>query len=102
MTGHTTPNLSSEQSESSVSRDRKNQPNVGLNGGKPLPNTERSFFESFFDRNLENVRIHTEPDANEAAHSLNAQAFTTGNDIVFQKTTIKLERETRENCWRTN
>jgi rhodanese-related sulfurtransferase len=54
-------------------------------GGQPLPESTRSFFEPRFGRNFSDVRIHTGPDADEAARSINAEAFTVGSDIAFAK-----------------
>jgi hypothetical protein len=53
-------------------------------GGRPLPESARSFFEPRFGRDFGEVRVHTGPDADEAARSIDAEAFTTGSDIVFR------------------
>lgn len=52
-------------------------------GGQPLPESARSFFEPRFGRDFSDVRIHTGPRADEAASSINAEAFTVGSDIAF-------------------
>lgn len=52
-------------------------------GGSPIPENVRSFYESRFGRNFANVRIHSGKRAAESAHSINANAFTFGSDIVF-------------------
>ncbi|MCP4305525.1 MAG: DUF4157 domain-containing protein [bacterium] len=54
-----------------------------LGGGKPLPGSERAFFEPRFGRDLSKVRVHTGARANEAAGAINARAFALGSDIVF-------------------
>ncbi|MCR9145235.1 MAG: DUF4157 domain-containing protein [bacterium] len=54
-----------------------------LRGGSPLPQRERSFFESHMGGDFGNVRIHQGADAGEAADGLNARAFTRGSDIAF-------------------
>ncbi len=54
-----------------------------LRGGSALPQKERSFFESRMGGDFGNVRIHQGADAGEAANSINARAFTRGNDIAF-------------------
>ena len=54
-------------------------------GGTPLPYSERTFFEPRFKRDFGHVRIHTGKDAENAAQSINARAFTLGRDIVFGK-----------------
>lgn len=51
--------------------------------GQPLPGGVRSFFESRFDRDFGDVRVHTGSDADRLAQSLNARAFTTGSDVFF-------------------
>jgi outer membrane protein OmpA-like peptidoglycan-associated protein len=53
------------------------------NGGRPLPDSERRFFEPRFGRDLSKVRIHTDEEASVAARSVNALAYTMGNDVVF-------------------
>ncbi len=52
--------------------------------GNPLPVTTRKFMEDRFDSNFHNVRIHTDTRADTLAGSMNARAFTLGNDIVFK------------------
>ncbi|MEM7465220.1 MAG: DUF4157 domain-containing protein [Pseudomonadota bacterium] len=52
-------------------------------GGSPIPKLERAFFETRFRRSFENVRLHTGRSADAATKSINARAFTYGNDIVF-------------------
>jgi hypothetical protein len=52
--------------------------------GRSLRDTDRSFFEPRFGYDLSDVRIHTDDRANELARSLNAKAYTVGQDIVFQ------------------
>jgi len=52
-------------------------------GGQPLPDSTRAFFESRFDRDFSQVRVHIDGIAAEAAKSVNASAFTFGKDVVF-------------------
>ena len=52
-------------------------------GGKPLSTSERSFFEPRFGTNFSDVRIHSDAKAATAARSINARAFTLGNNIAF-------------------
>jgi hypothetical protein len=52
-------------------------------GGSALPETTRSFMESRFSSSFEGVRIHTGSTAQTLSRSINAQAFTHGNDIYF-------------------
>lgn len=52
-------------------------------GGQPLPSTLRGYFEPRFGHDFGGVRIHTGAQAAEAAHSINALAFTVGRDVAF-------------------
>ncbi len=52
-------------------------------GGAPLSQDVRTFFETRFGRDFAGVRIHTDARANQLARSINARAFTRGEDIVF-------------------
>lgn len=52
-------------------------------GGSLLAPSIRAFFEPRFGTDLSQVRIHTDARAAETARSIQAQAFTVGNDIVF-------------------
>lgn len=52
-------------------------------GGSPLPETERSFFESKMGHDFGGVRVHNGAEAASATSSINARAFTRGNDIAF-------------------
>ncbi|WP_246561309.1 DUF4157 domain-containing protein [Geobacter grbiciae] len=52
-------------------------------GGVPLGEGERAFFEPRFGADFSQVRIHTGSAAEETVRSLNALAFTFGQDIVF-------------------
>ncbi|WP_419698358.1 eCIS core domain-containing protein [Mucilaginibacter sp. NFX135] len=51
--------------------------------GQALPDSSRSFFEPRFGHYFSNVRIHTDSIAAKSADSINALAYTTGNNIVF-------------------
>ena len=51
--------------------------------GQPLPGDVRSFFEPRFGQDLSGVRLHTDPQAADAARDLKAQAFTRGQDVYF-------------------
>jgi len=54
-------------------------------GGQPLPKSTRDFFEPRFGYDFRNIRVHTYVQANTLNRSLNAHAFTTGQDIFFRK-----------------
>ncbi|QPJ63791.1 MAG: DUF4157 domain-containing protein [Candidatus Nitronauta litoralis] len=52
-------------------------------GGRPLSESDRSYFEPRFGRDFSDVRVHTHSSAEKAAGSINAKAFTLGNNIAF-------------------
>jgi hypothetical protein len=56
-----------------------------LGHGAPLDSRTRGFFESRFNTDLGNVRIHTGEHASQLADSYQARAFTYGNHIVFNQ-----------------
>src|SRR5262245_310933 len=51
--------------------------------GEALPHSTQSFMEERFGSDFSNVRIHRSEPAAESAESINARAYTSGNDIVF-------------------
>jgi hypothetical protein len=51
--------------------------------GSSLPASQRGFYETRFGHNFSDVRIHTDSRAAELARSVNARAFTLGQDVVF-------------------
>ena len=53
--------------------------------GSPLDGALRDYFEPRFGRAFDNVRIHTDAQANKSARSINALAYTAGSHIVFGK-----------------
>jgi hypothetical protein len=52
-------------------------------GGQTLPGEVRSFFEPRFGHDFSQVKVHTDPLAAKSAQSINALAYTSGNNIVF-------------------
>ena len=52
-------------------------------GGQPLPILAQEHFSSAFGHDFQNVRVHTDEQASARAHSVQARAFTAGQDIVF-------------------
>jgi len=54
-----------------------------LGGGQALSNESRDFYESRFGYDFSQVKIHTDAAAAKSAQSINALAYTTGNNIVF-------------------
>lgn len=51
--------------------------------GKPMDAQTRSFMESRFNHDFSGVKIHDNGNAAESARSVNAQAYTLGQNIVF-------------------
>jgi flagellin-like hook-associated protein FlgL len=51
--------------------------------GSPLPPATRAFFEPRFGADFSQVRVHTGSRAAETSRSINARAFTIGNNIAF-------------------
>ena len=58
-------------------------PTLGNSPGAPLPSSIREFMEPRFGTDFSRVRIHTDHEAAQLSHQLNAQAFTVGADIYF-------------------
>jgi hypothetical protein len=54
-------------------------------GGAPLDARSRSLMESSFGQDFSSVRIHTGPSAAASAASVQAIAYTVGNDIVMPR-----------------
>ena len=52
-------------------------------GGQPLSGSERGFFEPRFGADFSNVRVHNNMQAANVARSVNARAFTFGQNVVF-------------------
>ncbi|MEE2565407.1 eCIS core domain-containing protein [Hyphobacterium marinum] len=53
------------------------------NGGQPVDGDTREQMEQSFGNDASNVRVHTDSAASTAAETSGAQAYTTGNDVVF-------------------
>ena len=56
---------------------------VGRGGGEPLDAPLRAAMERTMGADLGDVRIHTEASAADSARSVQAHAYTVGNEIVF-------------------
>ncbi len=54
-------------------------------GGQALPQSERDFFEPRMGVDLGYVKVHNDDQAAETADNLNAQAYTVGSDVAFDK-----------------
>lgn len=53
--------------------------------GSPMPGGAKSFFEQRFGRDFSDVKIHNDDVAAKSAQSINALAYTHGNNIVFNQ-----------------
>ena len=58
---------------------------VSRSPGQPLEAATRDLMESRFGHDFSNVRIHTSAQADDAARSVKAIAYTTGENIVFRQ-----------------
>lgn len=56
---------------------------TGAKRGVPLSASERAYFEPRFGRDFSGVQVHANSHAAELARSVNAQAFTFGDQIFF-------------------
>jgi len=66
-----------------LERDPHHAPNSMNTGGNQLSPSLNAFFESRFGHDLQQVHLHTGDQAATAARTVNARAFTVGQDIVF-------------------
>src|SRR5437660_10273757 len=57
---------------------------VNSDAGAPLAGETRDFMESRLGADFGDVRVHTDSKASESARSVQAHAYTVGNDVVFQ------------------
>ena len=57
---------------------------VKSDAGAPLGGETRDFMESRLGADFGDVRVHTDSKASESARSVQAHAYTVGNDVVFQ------------------
>ena len=69
--------------QATVNNSLENYVSTLSGGGKPLPNEVRNFYEPYFGYDFSNVKVHTDTVAAKSAQSINALAYTSGNNIVF-------------------
>jgi hypothetical protein len=76
-----------EMNEQETHADASLENYVGKLGssGTPLSNEARSFYEPRFGYDFSQVKIHTDTVAAKSAQSINALAYTSGNNIVFNQ-----------------
>ncbi|MEE4023008.1 DUF4157 domain-containing protein [Gordonia sp. PKS22-38] len=58
---------------------------VVASAGAPLPGDVRADMESRFGHDFGDVRVHDDAAAHDSAAAVNAQAYTVGSNIVFQR-----------------
>ncbi|MBK8983216.1 MAG: DUF4157 domain-containing protein [Ignavibacteria bacterium] len=63
-------------------------------GGERLSDEARKFFEPKFGYDFSNVKIHKDSVATKSAQSINALAYTSGNNIVFNQNQYSPETDT--------
>lgn len=68
-----------------VEEERSPVHDVVASGGSPLPADLRVDMEGRFGQDFGDVRMHHDGAAHESAKSVNAQAYTVGPNIVFQR-----------------
>ena len=68
-----------------VSNQMESQLNHLQGGGQAMPAGLRGMMERGFDRDFSQVRLHTDSEAAGLSSSINAKAFTHGNDIYFNR-----------------
>ncbi len=61
--------------------------------GSPLSKKTRSFFEPRFGYDFSDVKIHNDNVASKSANSINALAYTSGNNIVFNQNQFSPESD---------
>src|SRR2546428_10919391 len=77
--GNATVTAALEEQEPSLVKDV-----VNSDEGAPLAGETRDLMESRLGADFGDVRIHTDSKASESARSVQAHAYTVGNDVVFQ------------------
>ena len=73
----------SEGQTSQVTSSLESRINALQGGGQPLSKETRNFFEPRFGQDFSGLRVHNDSNAHQLARSINARAFTRGNDVVF-------------------
>ena len=68
-----------------ISSEMENQLQTMQGGGHAMPEGLRAQMEGSFGHDFSNVRLHTDSAAADMSSSINAKAFTHGNDIYFNQ-----------------
>lgn len=72
-----------DEEEKDANNNLENYVGGSGSGGQPLPNETRNFYEPGFGYDFSHVKVHTDNVA--AKSSINALAYTSGSNIVFNK-----------------
>jgi len=67
-----------------VSEETESRIKAAQGSGQPLSDSIRASLEPYFGRDFSQVRVHTDPEADELCRELGAKAFTTGHDVFFR------------------
>ena len=86
--GNSAINRLLQQGSDGVSSDQDGEPSgvarvLEPGGGQPLDPALRDFMEYRFGHDFSQVRVHTNPQAEESAEAVNALAYTVGQHVVF-------------------
>lgn len=76
---------SNQKGHATASQHLENNVNASRGSGGSLSNSVKSEMETSFGADFSQVKIHTDSNAVQMNRQLNAQAFTNGNDIYFNK-----------------
>jgi len=81
------------EDETAMSDDLEKYVDTLNNKGQSLPGQVRDFYEPRIGYDFSNVKVHTDSMAAKSAQSINALAFTSGNNIVFNQNQFQPESE---------
>lgn len=68
-----------------VSADLETSIQAARSGGQPLAENVRASMEGAFGTNFSSVKVHTDTEADALNRSIQARAFTTGQDVFFRQ-----------------
>lgn len=86
LAGNITPFFQRQEANGGEVNDRTvTSLKTGKSGGQPLSDDTRSWMENRFGTDFSHVRVHTDSNAIQMSRELNAQAFTYGRDIYFNR-----------------
>jgi hypothetical protein len=85
------------QVDASASNAGEGSENKTSGEGQPMPENVKGMLESLLNVDLSSVRIHVNDASDQMAKSINAQAFTQGQNIYFQKDKYNPDSEEGKN-----